>query len=163
MNIDKLNQWLTLLANIGVLAGIVFLALELQQNSQLMQAQTRDSITEKSLFFNDSLYGDANAFDVWESNTLESDFSAPIAAEKLRFLFMVNSNFRLWENEWYQYQNGLFEQSEFEPRLTFWSTLLSLPAYRAIWELTKNTFAPNFRQQIDRMIRESGSTPRQTE
>lgn len=39
MNSDKLNHWLTLGANIGVLAGIVFLALEIRQNSDLARLQ----------------------------------------------------------------------------------------------------------------------------
>lgn len=30
MELQKFNQWLTLLANLGVIAGIVFLAVELR-------------------------------------------------------------------------------------------------------------------------------------
>jgi len=32
MNSGKLNDWLGLLANVGVVVGIIFLVLELQQN-----------------------------------------------------------------------------------------------------------------------------------
>ena len=32
MNLDNLNKWLMLVANIGVLAGIFFLVLEIRQN-----------------------------------------------------------------------------------------------------------------------------------
>ena len=39
MNVDKFNSWLTLLANVGVLAGIVFLALEIKQNTQMLERQ----------------------------------------------------------------------------------------------------------------------------
>jgi len=38
MNLDNANQWLTLLANLGVIAGIIFLGLEIQQNTRTMQA-----------------------------------------------------------------------------------------------------------------------------
>ena len=34
MKIDNLNQWLTLLANFGVIVGIIFLALEIQTNTE---------------------------------------------------------------------------------------------------------------------------------
>ena len=34
---EKLNTWLTLMANFGVLIGIVFLALEIQQNNSLLE------------------------------------------------------------------------------------------------------------------------------
>ena len=39
MDSDRLNQWLTLLANIGVIAGILFLAIELRQNNELLTVQ----------------------------------------------------------------------------------------------------------------------------
>lgn len=33
MKLDKLNQWLTLAANLGVLVGILFVAVQLRQNN----------------------------------------------------------------------------------------------------------------------------------
>ena len=50
---NKLNERLTLTANISIVLGIIFLAVELQQNTQVIYAQTRDSITEKQM----TLYG----------------------------------------------------------------------------------------------------------
>ena len=41
MNMDKLNQWLMLGANLGVILGIIFLALEVQQNNNLIATQNR--------------------------------------------------------------------------------------------------------------------------
>ena len=41
MKIKKLNDWLTLLANVGVIAGILFLGYELRQNNELMRAEAR--------------------------------------------------------------------------------------------------------------------------
>lgn len=50
MKLDNINRWLALLANVGVIAGIVFLAVEIQQNNELLLAQTaynsRESTTE---------------------------------------------------------------------------------------------------------------------
>lgn len=39
MNMDKLNQWLTLVANVGVVVGIVFLAFEIRHNSNELATQ----------------------------------------------------------------------------------------------------------------------------
>ncbi len=36
MKSDRLNRWLTLAANVGVIAGILFLAIELRQNNELL-------------------------------------------------------------------------------------------------------------------------------
>ena len=37
---DRLNQWLALIANMGVIGGVVFLAVEIQQTSDVINAQT---------------------------------------------------------------------------------------------------------------------------
>ena len=39
MDTDKLNQWLTLAANMAVLGGIVFLAIEIRQNTVMQERQ----------------------------------------------------------------------------------------------------------------------------
>jgi hypothetical protein len=40
MQLDKLNQWLMLAANIGVISGIAFLAVEISQNTEALGAQS---------------------------------------------------------------------------------------------------------------------------
>lgn len=40
MQLDKLNQWLMLAANIGVISGIAFLAVEISQNTEALGART---------------------------------------------------------------------------------------------------------------------------
>lgn len=40
---DSVNKWLTLAANFGVIAGILFLAVELNQNNELLEAEAREA------------------------------------------------------------------------------------------------------------------------
>jgi hypothetical protein len=48
---DKLNKWLSLAANIAVVTGIVFVALQINQNNRMMRTQTRNAITASILEF----------------------------------------------------------------------------------------------------------------
>lgn len=52
MKMQQWNDWLTLGANIGVLAGIFFLAYELRQNNDLLEAQARETKLERRTGFN---------------------------------------------------------------------------------------------------------------
>ncbi len=45
---DRLNQWLTLLANVGVIVGIAFLVVEIRQNDQMLLEDQR--LREASAF-----------------------------------------------------------------------------------------------------------------
>ncbi len=58
MNIERLNTWLTLIANVGVLAGIVFLALEIQQSNRIAIATTDLGIGDGFNSFNEAVYED---------------------------------------------------------------------------------------------------------
>ena len=44
MKIEPLNRWLILAANLGVLAGIILLVFELNQNRAMMPAQIRNEV-----------------------------------------------------------------------------------------------------------------------
>ena len=43
---ERLNRWLTLLANIGVLAGIIFLAVEIDQNTENLEMNRQIALAE---------------------------------------------------------------------------------------------------------------------
>jgi hypothetical protein len=49
MDFDKLNKWLTLLANFGVVAGIVFLAVEIRQNQTLLEQNHQTMLRNQEL------------------------------------------------------------------------------------------------------------------
>jgi hypothetical protein len=151
MKMEKLNQWLTLLANVGVIAGIAFLGFEIRQNTEMIESQTRDSITEKQIA----------VFEWWATSTdnnrirtlgdnLELDINSPEAGQ---YSWMIAGNLRLWENEWYQYKRGLFEEEEFEPRLNIWKKLVNTPGIIYVWENgQREAFSPEFAVLIDSLI-----------
>ncbi len=45
MNADKLNDWLGIAANLGVILGIVFLVIEINQSTRATAAAASDSVT----------------------------------------------------------------------------------------------------------------------
>ena len=49
MDLDRLNRWLTLLANFGVVAGIIFLAVEIRQNQVLLEQNNQNMLRDQEL------------------------------------------------------------------------------------------------------------------
>jgi hypothetical protein len=155
MNMDKLNHWLTLAANIGVIAGIVFLGIELQQNTSMMRAQTRDSMTEKVT--NWQMNVSSNPFTAitftkgYYTEVLERE-----TGEMAAWNMLALSNLRLWENEYYQYKAGLFNESEFTPRLdNMKNNMHSSIGMQKVWSEQRAFFSPEFRDLLDSYIPES--------
>ena len=52
MDFDVLNKWLSLLANTGVLVGIVFLSLEIEQSNRITEREARSEILDFNIELN---------------------------------------------------------------------------------------------------------------
>tara|TARA_E500000075_G_C6709425_1_gene183811 strand:- start:248 stop:451 length:204 start_codon:yes stop_codon:yes gene_type:complete len=44
LKINGLNDWLNLAAKIGVIGGLIFLAIGINQNNELLRSETRQSL-----------------------------------------------------------------------------------------------------------------------
>ena len=152
---ELLNDWMTLIANFGVVAGIVFLAVEIQQNTNMMQAQTRSTISQisVSLFSSDSVE-EGEIFLRGSRGELE----AP-SPEWFFFQGRVQAILKTWENEHFQHQQGLYGQDLLKPRQTVWARLVNAPGVQAVWQNSKIGYAPAFRQVIDELISKADEGP----
>ena len=151
MKLEKLNQWIGMSANIGVLAGILFLGLEIKQNTDMMRAQTRDSMTEKVLDFRYVLATNRELAELWAGENILGNPKGD--ADFFMLSSLADASFRIWENEWYQYQQGLFDEEELEGRLTAWEfTLIRSAQYRSYWEIRRGTYSTSFTAQIDAIL-----------
>ena len=148
MSISKLSEFFTVTANLGVLIGLAFLVIEIQQNTSMTQAQTRDAMTEKLMTWQLVLADNQELASIFsQGNQQKLERGTP---EWLSYRMLIQSNFRMWENEWYQYQRGLFEESEFLPRTQRWiNTVGENGGYKDVWELSRETYAPEFRAIIN--------------
>jgi len=151
----KSTNWKDIAELIGIAAivlSLILVAYEMRQNTQMMRAQTRDSLTEKQMMFSGWIGANRFAADVvlrGSRGELE-----PGTPEFLAYGFLTHGILREWENSFYQYQQGLFDESEFEPRRYRWRTNMKLAGYRAYWEIGRDAFSPSFRAEIDSIIDE---------
>ena len=108
MDLDKLNQWLTLLANLGVLFGLAILIFEINQTNVMIEAQAAqaraDSATNVALARIDSP-GFAEALVAEDKQSLSD-------ADKYRLGQHVFLWWRQVENLHYQIEIGVLEPEQ---------------------------------------------------
>jgi len=80
---EKLNWWLTLFANLGVLCGLVFVGLEIRQNTSQLRADAAYSITESVNQLNSDISGDESLADLILRGEANLDSLNPV--ERSRF------------------------------------------------------------------------------
>jgi hypothetical protein len=106
MKMDNLNRWLTLLANAGVLIGIVVVAIELQQTQTEMTAEASTLRAQMAIDIRDRqtenrIYEIGEKLRTSRELTIEED-------DRLRNF--ISSLMRFFENLHFQYQLGVLDE-----------------------------------------------------
>ena len=144
-----LGQTIGIIANVGVLAGLLLLAFELNQNRDLVQAQARHEVSQGVI---DQFFGAASDGEFSElirkgtSGDLESD------AERFRYGMFLLARFRYWEDVHYQYRMGLFDETEFSATKVGWGRLLRYGATQDYWRTFRSDYSPEFVAEIDGIV-----------
>jgi len=83
MKLSKLNPWFTLMANFGVVGGLIFLGYEVQQNTTQLRAESSYSINEALSMMNSAIYNDPVLADILERG--EKDLFSLTDTERRQF------------------------------------------------------------------------------
>lgn len=133
--LERLNQWLTLLSNLGVIAGIVFLGLEIQQNNAAINAQNyqsrADAVLDLSLVIMDSEHF-APLLAEMGGDLFPSDLSklAKLSTgDRLRMTAYYQWLRTAIDNQLYQYSNGLIDEGFVNN-----ATRPAMQTFTPIWE-----------------------------
>jgi hypothetical protein len=150
MNIERVNRWLTLGANLGVLVGIVFLALEIRQNSEIARLQFTEDQHALWQEGEIAVFGDSIAT-LWERSITEPE---SLSLAELRMLdaylaFQLTRVSRISELE----QAGMLEpgtaQTEAQGILPFFFDTTFAKAW---WEIEGKTWEPEVVEVVDPVV-----------
>ncbi len=115
LNTEDVNKWLTLLANTGVLVGIIFLALEIRQSNRIAIASTEINIREQFKTINELvLANDTVAVLLVKAKDTSSEFS-DVEMEKLYSYLYAHMN--TWMGLEVAYDNGMLTRETFDAAL----------------------------------------------
>lgn len=155
MNLDRLNRWMTLAANIGVLAGILFLSFELRQNTMASQMKAasdfQDSFSEIEFFIAQS--PEFAALLVKGRNGEEVSDTG-----QLRLTTFYGNVLRTWQNTHLQFLAGALDKDLWngsQARLT-----VVINDDRGLfdhWQTNKSQFTPAFNDMVTSITTEAGA------
>ena len=146
-----LGQTITILANIGVIAGIVFLGFELRQNNELLEAQTQAERFDRAAGFAEEIMGNPALAAIIEKAENNEEITG---AEEVLLRAMALRTFRQLEWNFREQEAGRFDpplqlevyREGFQGRGIFrWP----LGEY---WASMDEFFAPDFVQFVEENI-----------
>ena len=149
-----LGQAITILANFGVLIGILLLVIELNQARVVTEAQTRSAITASIIDLTEMITQSPMGLTIYEKRLNKE----PLTVKEIYWQRGASrSVFRHWENVYFQYRVGLFSEEELNTYRVYWRNVTRCQTWQLdFWANTKMQFNPQFREEMDSILGESG-------
>ncbi len=147
---DRISAWLMLVANLGVLAGLVLVILQLNQNERMIRAQTRHEIASGIIELLADSGGNEQLADVIRRGAIGEPLT-PV--EQQQYTLRMGALLRLWEDEHYQYRMGLYDEAEFgHERETWKSVLASSKGLIDLWCRTSGNYSAEFAATVTALL-----------
>ena len=105
MNITKVAAWSEIVSSVAILATLAYLAVQVQQNTAAISAQSRQAIIEGDLQI---LTNVINQPEIFLDFAGESELSPE---RKMRMHAALLTLMRSRESHWFEYQSGVLEKS----------------------------------------------------
>ena len=149
MNLDSANRWLTLTANVGGLIGLIFLVLEINQNTEVARSAVDLEITAMGTDFHlrvaeNPALARAYYLGLNDPESLTED-------QKIQLHYLIPSVFLLMEGAHRQYVRGYLPESGWAPYEELISYLLENPLVRDWWVEGSTVFSQDFEAAVERV------------
>ena len=147
---DRVNSWIAIMANVGILAGLILVAIELNQNTKQLALELEWQVNERMIENNRALLGD-NPTPIYVKSIMNPE---ELTYEEFQVASAFVLNFLgVWEDRHFLYQAGLLSDQEWK---RFIDDDISLTlGYRfaqALWRTTKGLFEPELVQYVDEKL-----------
>ena len=148
MNSDKLSDWLTLSANLGVIAGLVLVAIQIHQYTQITKAQITNDYYLADMQLELAMMGENPAASWIKAVYTPNDLTNEDAAVVDRYF-----NFGLVQIQRLQkmYELGLADD-DWEGRINYLGWHLGNEVGRRWWAYSKESFPEDFVQTVDKVL-----------
>ena len=149
MKKPDLGQTISILANLGVIAGIIFLAIEIRQNNELMNAAARDAQNSRIQGFAEQVYMVPGLAEILVKTHNEEPLTE---VEELKLFNRQLRQLRGFEAQFREYRLGTVEALPRDWGTYFNEGGLRNPPLVDTWDEVKTILQPDFVQYIDENV-----------
>ena len=144
----SLGQTITILANVGVIAGIVFLGVELRQNSEAAELQAAQSYVNLTQELDFRIVDDPSLIALFLTSP---ESRSPVESVRMdRWIFGV---LRTWENGHYLHSRGVLDDELWLGQEAFMADLLRRnDEQRNYYQANRAYFSESFTEFLDGLL-----------
>jgi len=137
---------------LAVIATLLYLAVQVRQNTKLLRASALTAWAEARVALNNMLASDPDLARIMQTGI--GDFLSLSEAERRQFINLMRGLFTTYEHQHQLYETGLIDRETWEYHRETIGDGLSRPQVAAWWEHRKYIFSPSFVRAVDAIPRE---------
>jgi hypothetical protein len=157
VSLETVSAIAQLIAAIGVIASLFYLAVQIRQNTRSQRSVVVDSLTSSLIallgpqsFDPELMRSFAAAVEDWHGATVE---------DRTRAVSTLFITFKLFENAWFQQRHGTLDREQWEGWDLHIRVYYHRPGVQVRWSDRKAMFAAGFRKYLEATQPVSGVSP----
>lgn len=145
----KIKFIIDFIGSIALLISLLFLGIEINQSNAIAKATVRQTINDNDVEYLETFLDQKVVPKANHKLNLGEELS-PYEAQQL--IWQQHINFRVFDNGYYQFLNGLLDESEWLKYHSIIVTLFQTNPYVAeMWSIYGKNFSPPFQKQIEQI------------
>jgi len=147
VTLEAVNALAQLIAAIGVIASLFYLAAQIRQNTRSMRAVVVDSLAHSLV----DLLGPhtQNPESLRAFSAVTENWNAASDDDRARALPFIFATFKLFENAWFQQRQGTLDQQQWAGWDAYIRIYYHQPGVKTWWSMRRAAFAPGFRNYLE--------------
>jgi hypothetical protein len=146
VRLETINAIAQLIAALGVIASLFYLAAQIRQNTRSMRAMVVDALTRG---ITDILSGQTPQMLRSFARVVENLEDAS-EEDRLHALPAFFALFKLFENAWFQQRQGTLDREQWQGWDAYMRTYYHRPGVKSWWSMRRAAFAPGFRDYVEK-------------
>jgi hypothetical protein len=147
VNLEAINASAQLLAAIGVIVSLFYLAAQIRQNTRSTRAVVVDSLAHSLV---DLLGQHAENPELLRSfAAVTEDWNSATENDRVRSVPFIFATFKLFENAWFQQRQGTLDREQWEGWDVYMRIYYHRPGVKTWWSARRMAFAAGFRTYIE--------------
>ncbi len=154
MNWDALGAMGELISAVAVVATLIYVAVQLRQNTAALQSSTWQSIQDAEQRFDQFLASDPALIELFLRGGADGKAALADPATAMRYELMAKQLIDLFQTHHYQYEIGMIDDDWWQTWvLAYEDAITTWPGFREVVEERRRLFRPSFRRFVEERFR----------
>jgi hypothetical protein len=147
MNWDAIGAVGEIVGAMAVVVSLVYLGSQIRNQVRESRVASVHEITEA---FRTAItsFQDPQRAEVYTKAL--TDFDQLSESQRLQFISMAQGLLRVWEEAYYQHEEGRLDERIWKAMLTQYVDIMSAHGFLRVWEIRKHAYSDEFRAFVDR-------------